>query len=450
MELIFLPRLKIERRMRIIKWFLIPVMLLFLNVQLFAQTEIALLTPAVKVEVIDNLSSALVKNYIFLDTARRMKNFIRQQLENGAYNKINSPNEFAKALTADLYSVYKDLHLAVTHNSDPRKDSKTESYIERVTKQLHFEKQQNYGFSKAEILTGNIGYIAINRFFSVNDQSAETVNSVFSFLKNTDALIIDLRNNGGGDAMIVKYICSYFFKERTHINDMYVRKTNQLYQYWTEPVTHLIEFTSMPVYILVNAHTFSGAEEFAYDMQSLHRATIIGQTTGGAAHPVSPFNISNGFTGYIPYARAINPITKTNWETQGVIPDIKTNSDSALDIARFSCYDYLVTTSKDSGTIQSAKWLRKILFSKLHPLLIASSSLKKYAGNYNGSIVSFENGNLYFTPSDGYKDILVPVLQTVFAFNNWKFEFIAGKKGNIIELMMTPLNGNNQILKRKK
>lgn len=436
--------------MRIIKWFLIPVMLLFLNVQLFAQTEITLLTPAIKVEVIDNLSSALVKNYIFLDTALRMKNFIRRQLENGIYDKINSPNEFAKALTADLYSVYKDLHLSVTYNPNPGKDSKRESYIERVTKQLQFEKQQNYGFSKAEILPGNIGYIVINRFFSVNDQSAETVNSVFSFLKNTDALIIDLRNNGGGDAMMVKYICSYFFNGRTHINDMYERRANQVYQYWTEPVTPLMEFTSMPVYILVNAHTFSGAEEFAYDMQSMRRATIIGQTTGGAAHPVSPFNISNGFTGYIPFARAINPVTKTNWEARGVIPDIKTNSDGALDISRFRFYDYLVTTSKDSGTIQSARWLRKVLFSKLHPPLIASRSLKKYAGNYSGSIVSFENGNLYFTPSDGYKDILVPVLQTVFAFNNWKFEFIAEKKGSIIELMITPLNGNSQILKRQK
>jgi hypothetical protein len=436
--------------MRIIKWFLIPVMLLFLNVQAFAQTEIALLTPAIKAEVIDNLSSALVKNYIFLDTALRMKNFIRQQLENGIYDKVNSPNEFAKALTADLYSVYKDLHLAVTYNPGPGKDSKRESYIEGVTKQLQFEKQQNYGFSKAEILPGNIGYIAINRFFSVNDQSAETVNSVFSFLKNTDALIIDLRNNGGGDAMMVKYICSYFFKERTNINDMYERKTNQVYQYWTEPVNHLLIFSSMPVYVLVNVHTFSGAEEFAYDMQSMRRATIIGQTTGGAAHPVSPVNISNGFTGYIPFARAINPVTKTNWEAQGVIPDIKTNSDSTLDIARFSCYDYLVTTSKDSVIIKSARWLRKVLFSKLHPPFITSKSLKKYAGIYSGSIVSLENGNLYFTPSDGYKDILVPILQTVFAFNNWKFEFIKDKKGRVIELAMTPLNGNIQILKRKK
>jgi len=423
---------------------------LFLNVQGFAQTGTILLSPAAKAEVIDNLSSALLQNYIFPDTARRMNDFIRQQLKSGAYKRINSPNEFAKAITTDLYSVYKDLHLSVTYNPSLGTDFKRESYIDAIAKKMQFEKQQNYGFTKAEILPGNVGYVALNRFFDINERSAETVKSVFSFLRNTDAMIIDLRYNGGGQDMMVKYICSYFFKERTHMNDMYERRTNQVYQYWTEPVNQSSIFSSMPVYILVNAQTYSGAEEFAYDMQSAHRAIIIGQTTGGAAHPNSPVNISNGFTGYIPYARSINPVTKTNWETKGVIPDIGTSSNNALDMARVRFYDDLISTSKDSATIQSAIWMRKVLLSKLHPGLIMPQLLKKYAGNYSGSKVSFENGNIYFTPSDGYKDILITVSPTEFAFNTWKFDFVKNKEGSITELIMTPLNGNTQILKRQK
>jgi len=97
-------------------------------------------------------------------------------------------------------------------------------------------------------------------------------------------------------------------------------------------------------------------------------------------------------------------------------------------MARVRFYDDLISTSKDSATIQSAIWMRKVLLSKLHPGLIMPQLLKKYAGNYSGSKVSFENGNIYFTPSDGYKDILITVSPTEFAFNTWKFDFVKTKK----------------------
>jgi len=229
---------------------LLLVVFLFQKLQVIAQAS-GNLTPAIKAEVIDNLSSALLQNYVYPDTARRMNNFIQLRLKEGAYNKINSPIDFATVLSKDLRSVYDDLHLALIYNAVPENGSKSESYIATTAKRLQFEKQQNYGVPKAEILPGNIGYITINRFFSLGDQSIETMNSVFSFLKNSDGLIIDLRNNSGGDATMVNYICSYFFSEKTHINDMYEPRANKIYQYWTTPVSYSAIF---PFLSLINSN----------------------------------------------------------------------------------------------------------------------------------------------------------------------------------------------------
>jgi C-terminal processing protease CtpA/Prc len=125
----------------------------------------------------------------------------------------------------------------------------------------------------------------------------------------------------------------FFFADKTHLNDLYARADNSLQQFWTVPSNDLPALQTIPIYILTSKTTFSAGEEFTYDLQSQKRATIIGETTGGGAHPVRPFSVSNGFVANIPFARAINPVTKTNWETIGVKPDVAVPMDQALDVA---------------------------------------------------------------------------------------------------------------------
>jgi C-terminal processing protease CtpA/Prc len=152
-----------------------------------------------------------------------------------------------------------------------------------------------------------------------------------ALLANTDALIIDLRANGGGSPEMVQYLCSYFFEgEPVHLNDLYFRPENETRQFWTLSWIPGRRYVGKPLYLLTSSRTFSGAEEFAYDMQTQKRATIVGETTGGGANPGGPVDIAAGFEVFVPMGRAINPVTQTNWEGKGVEPEVKCAAAEAL------------------------------------------------------------------------------------------------------------------------
>ena len=92
-------------------------------------------------------------------------------------------------------------------------------------------------------------------------------------------------------------------------------------------------FVDKPVFVLTSKATFSAAEGFSYALKNLKRATLIGETTGGGAHPVEPHRIDDNFFIIVPSGRSISPITKTDWEGTGVEPDVKVPAASALDEA---------------------------------------------------------------------------------------------------------------------
>lgn len=155
-----------------------------------------------------------------------------------------------------------------------------------------------------------------------------------NFLANTSALIIDLRKNHGGEPALVALMCSYFFAaEPIHLNSLYWRATESTQQFWTLPYVPGKRYLNKPVYVLTSHETFSGAEEFTYNLQNLKRATIIGETTGGGAHPGDIYQLDAHFEIFIPTGRAINPISGTNWEGVGVLPDIETPQEEALNVA---------------------------------------------------------------------------------------------------------------------
>jgi CubicO group peptidase (beta-lactamase class C family) len=191
---------------------------------------------------------------------------------------------------------------------------------------------RNFGFEKIERLGGNVGYLDL-RAFESPDSAAETAAAAMAFLANTDALIFDLRQNGGGDPAMVAFLCSYLFDQRTHLNDLYSRPDNRTEEFWTRDDVPGKRYGDKPVFVLTSSRTFSGAEEFSYNLKSLKRATIVGETTGGGAHPVNPRRLGKDFLITVPFARAINPITKTNWEGTGVKPDVDVPAAQALKVA---------------------------------------------------------------------------------------------------------------------
>jgi C-terminal processing protease CtpA/Prc len=202
----------------------------------------------------------------------------------------------------------------------------------------------NHTFTKVERLRGNIGYIEFLNFLDP-DLAADTVAAAMNFVNGTDALIIDMRSNGGGSPAMVALVCSYLFgPEPVHLNDLYWREGNRTDEFWTKKEVSGKRYLNKDVYVLTSKRTFSGAEEFTYNLKNLKRATIVGETTGGGAHPGTGFRLSDHFGMFVPTGRAISPITKTNWEGTGVTPDVDVPADQALLVARLMALKKSLTT----------------------------------------------------------------------------------------------------------
>jgi C-terminal processing protease CtpA/Prc len=283
--------------------------------------------------VIDGAVSSLNEFYVFPETAKKMEEAIRARQKKGEYDAFYDGEAFANLLTYHLQEVSHDKHLRVNFSprvlpkGDPGKDPDAEA---RMRTEME---RNNCFFEKAERLPSNIGYLKVNGFPNP-DVCGPTAMAAMGFLANVDALIFDLRDNGGGDPKMVALISTYLFGEATHLNDLYNRKENTTTQFWTLPYVPGKRFTGKPVFVLTSKRTFSGAEEFTYNLKNLKRATIIGETTGGGAHPTADHRIDDHFMIGVPFARAVNPISKTNWEGTGVEPDVKVSADQALDVAK--------------------------------------------------------------------------------------------------------------------
>lgn len=296
-----------------------------------------------RTEVIDNILSNLNDSYVFPDVAKQMETDIRNRIKNKEYDNVTSAKAFAAKLTEDLQSVSKDKHLRVRYsfNVIPVRQKRDEPTEQEKKENEDYMKLLNFGFEKVERLSGNIGYIKFNGFFEP-ENGAETVAAAMNFVNNTDALIFDLRENGGGDPAMVALICSYLFGDKpVHLNDLYWREGNKTDEFWTKPKV-LGKKYDKDVYILTSSRTFSGAEEFANNLKVLKRATIIGETTGGGANPGGMFRMSDHFGVFIPVGRAVNPVTKTNWEGVGVKPDVEVPKEQAMKTA------YLAAMKKSS------------------------------------------------------------------------------------------------------
>jgi len=244
-------------------------------------------------------------------------------------------------LTRDLRSVNNDLHLGARPISAEQRRQEETDPEEARRQRLDEARRHNYGFAKIEILDGNIGYLDL-RSFAPAHLGGDTAVAAMGFLANVDALIIDLRRNGGGSPSMIQLISSYFFEESTHLNSFEMRGQKQIDQFWTLPHVPGKKLVDVPLFILTSSSTFSAAEEFTYNMKSLERATIIGQTTGGGAHPGGTHDVEGIISVFVPDGRAINPITGTNWEGTGIEPHVIVKGAGALDEARRLAREALV------------------------------------------------------------------------------------------------------------
>jgi C-terminal processing protease CtpA/Prc len=285
-----------------------------------------------KENLIKSIVEQLKQHYVFPEVANQMIEMLERNLHDGLYSNIESVVTFCETITDDMFKICKDKHLKVFYRSDSSSIEKEKNMQERLEEEINRGKVENYGFHKVERLLGNIGYIDLRRFYGI-DIGAETAISAMNLVANTDALIFDLRKNGGGRVEMIPFLTSYLLEEPTHINSIYNRSEDTHVPMWTQKYVPGKRYLDKPVYILTSSYTFSGGEEFAYNLKHLKRGIVIGEVTGGGAHPVIVPQITENVRFKIPNRRAINPITQSNWEGTGVIPDVMVEMEKAFDYA---------------------------------------------------------------------------------------------------------------------
>jgi C-terminal processing protease CtpA/Prc len=289
-----------------------------------------------RTKVIEAVLKELEESYVFPDVAKKMRETVEGAIKDKKYDAVETGQELATKLTGQLQEVSKDKHLRVMCSTDklPARPAKEEKPPPKDQERMRQGGEKlNGGYRRVERLAGNVGYLQVDAFMHP-DVAADPAAAAMNFLAHTDALIIDLRTNGGGTPHSVALLCSYFFDEKpVHLNSLYWRKGDRTEEFWTLKEVAGKRYLGKDVYLLTSRRTFSGAEEFAYDLQSLKRATVVGETTGGGAHPGGTVPIDDHFLVFVPTGRAINPVTKTNWEGIGVNPDVEVAADKALDSA---------------------------------------------------------------------------------------------------------------------
>ena len=279
----------------------------------------------------------LLDQYVFPDVGVAAAGAVRAAQAAGRYPEGLEPADLSKLVTEDLQSVNGDKHLRLQYTAEALPlstgDKATDDEAENATEAREAARGAG-GVPKVERLADNLGYIEIETLWPPVI-GAPAVTAAMTLVAGSDGLVIDLRRCRGGSPSMVAFVCSYLFgAEPIHLNDIYHRVPDYTQQFWTHSFVPGPRYgTQRPVAVLTSGFTFSGGEELAWDLQEHGRATLIGETTRGGAHPVDRIQVHPHLRITIPSARSVSPLSGRNWEGTGVAPDIEVPADQALDTA---------------------------------------------------------------------------------------------------------------------
>ena len=300
-------------------------------------------------EIVTKALELLRANYVFPEQAGQAATAIEARLEAGEYDDLDEIT-LTERLTRDLQEITGDRHLRVVLGGGPgprrQRIGEPEEPKDHEARRLAMRRMgrlDNFGIRQVERLDGNVGYLDVRRV-AVPANAGPAIGAAMELVAGTYALIIDLRHNGGGAPEGVVFWCSYLLDERpTHLNDIFHADTGETRQFWALPYVPGTRYLDRPVFVLTSGRTFSGGEDFAYTLQALGRATVVGETTGGGAHPTRGFPISAAVHIGIPFARSVNPVTGTNWQGTGVVPDVPADAERACDVAYAQALEKVLT-----------------------------------------------------------------------------------------------------------
>ena len=401
--------------------------------------------------IVDSITAVIDSIYVLEDPAKRIVAGLQKNLADGKYDDLTDPAEFALQLYEDAQSISHDGHfriLAMMPLDPAVVEANQDEDPADVERQRRMRLALNYGFKAAEILPGGVGYIRFDQF-SHGEEAFATAASAMDFVANSNAVIIDLRHNGGGSASMIRFICGYLFEEETHLINWDIRAENKTVQSYSADYVPGRRLLEQPVYVLTSGNTFSAAEEFTFDLKNLERATVVGDTTGGGGHTVAGYVFD--FDGFrimmrVPYGRAYNPENNEGWEGVGVIPHIAVPAEQALEAAHADALRKLIDAEEDEPYKAGLEWALLDLDSRLEPFEISKKQMKDYVGQYGPRRIFIDGGGLFYQREDRPALRLEPMAEDLFRVGDldyFRLTFERNEKGKIVKIIGLYDNGRS-------
>lgn len=285
-----------------------------------------------KQELIEKISSLLKEYYVFPDLGAIFGEELLSKFEMGEFDGVSDPKKFGEEVTAALRELTKDKHLnfRLIAKTDPGEEETAS--LHHPVRYFRLGEKEHLGIFRLDWIDNEIGYLDYRRFYYHSEAKRMLLDAI-NFLAPAKAIIIDLRENQGGSGKFIPLLCSYFLPYPTQLTSTYYREDDITEEWWTYEQVEGKRLLDVPLFVLISNKTFSAAEYLAYDLKVRERATMVGEATGGGAHSVDLFLVGELFEIYIPTARAVNPVTGSNWEGGGIEPDVEVPSEKVLDTA---------------------------------------------------------------------------------------------------------------------
>jgi hypothetical protein len=393
------------------------------------------LTAQMKATIVDRIVTTFDEYYVDVEVAREMGAELRRRHANGDYDEVGTLGELTERLTRELRAITNDLHILILPY-EPLPPYRFENRLVGTP-------EENFGFQKVELLPANIGYLHLTKFYNVREAGPTAV-AAMNFLGHCDALIIDLRFNGGGDTTMADLISSYFFDEPQLLNRTYTRKDDLLEETWTQGYVPGPLLADVPIYILLSVHSFSCAESFAYELKHLGRATVVGERTKGGGHAVTYLSYPEAWINIrVPYARDINPVTGTSLQGVGVRPDVPTSFDDAFAVANREALTRLLASETDEARRYRLQWALDEYSAALDPVEVDAAELREYAGEYGERSIILSCGELHYRKPGRALRTLLPMGDDLFTFRSersysrYRIQFARNEAGRIVGLYFT-------------
>ena len=406
---------------------------------------------AVRRAVIDSTAVALERGYVDADTGRRIASHLRRRLRDGAYDARTDPTAFALAVTTDLKAINGDEHLFLQWGGGmpsagpvpvmmppggappgagpvpvmvPPDRAPGVGPAPMMPTAGTAERRINHGLRKLEVLPGNIGYLVVDEFAG-GDGVADAIAGALRFLERTDAIIMDVRNNRGGHGEMSHQLFSHFLPATPvptiRVRDR-VRGVDEILR--SDSVVPGPRRTDVPLYVLTSRATVSAAEEFAFVLQRLQRATLVGERSLGAGHMNTIAPVGHGFMLSVSFARVSDPVTGAEWEQVGVRPTIDVPPSVALEVAQAHALRTIASRIDDPMRVMQLRGQAEVMDARVAgqptPPAVLASAPGRYTG---GRLVEAVGTALWYTGLNGQRTELVALPDAWFALGDQRVRF---------------------------